>query len=192
MELECQNCHKKFTPKNKYCSHQKWCSKECRLAPRTIPTQKRKKCNKCKLIKLAQDFYIRKNGYMSDLCKKCFLGRRQNYINDFRKEKLPQRVKLLKETLIKFKTKPCMDCNKTFPYYCMDTDHRDISTKTASMADLITRCATPEALLKELNKCDVVCAICHRIRTHEKGHYTARPARLYQRRTRSTLRLRNT
>ena len=189
MELECQNCHNKFTPKNKHSAHQKWCTKECKLAPRSTPTEKRKQCNKCKKIKLAQDFYIRKNGYMSDLCKVCFRGRRTIYINVFRKEKLPQRVELMKSVLAEFKSKPCMDCKKSFPSYCMDTDHRDPNSKTASMGDLVRKCSSVEQFKKELEKCDVVCATCHRIRTHEKDHYNVRPKRIYQKRTRAILRL---
>lgn len=64
------------------------------------------------------------------------------------------------------KNKPCMDCGKSFPSCCMDFDHRDKTTKLRAVAKLLS--ASLSYLLREIAKCDVVCANCHRIRTHKK------------------------
>jgi len=63
------------------------------------------------------------------------------------------------------KDQPCMDCGLKFPPVCMDFDHRDPSTKRYSPAIMFTH-YTLDAIQTELMKCDLVCANCHRIRTH--------------------------
>lgn len=188
--MECQNCHKEFPPRTRYSKHAKFCSKECKLAKREGPIHDNKVCNKCITLKPASEFYTRKNGYLSDTCKPCFLQRRKSYVAEFRKTKLPHRVATLKSVLNKFKSRPCMDCNKTFPPYVMDLDHRDQLSKIASTADLIRTCTSVESFQNELDKCDVVCSNCHRIRTFEQKLYSTHPPREHHRRTRSMLRIR--
>ena len=55
--------------------------------------------------------------------------------------------------------------NPEYPYYVMDLDHRDPSTKLYAPAKLITLGSMKKAI-EEVAKCDVVCANCHRERTH--------------------------
>ena len=73
--------------------------------------------------------------------------------------------------------RPCDDCGESFPPYVMDFDHRDPSKKlfaiTTGSAHLMSR----EKLITEIEKCDVVCANCHALRTY---------AALLERRSRST------
>ena len=47
----------------------------------------------------------------------------------------------------------------------MDFDHRDPTTKDFEVGSGI-RAYSLERCLEEMAKCDVVCAVCHRIRTH--------------------------
>ena len=65
------------------------------------------------------------------------------------------------------KNQPCMDCGGSFPLVCMDYDHRDPKTKKQSIGKCLAW-SNEQALLDEIAKCDVVCANCHRIRTHRK------------------------
>lgn len=58
----------------------------------------------------------------------------------------------------------CMDCGEFYPYYVMDFDHRDPSLKVSPVARLITSGSWTK-LLTEIDKCDIVCANCHRART---------------------------
>jgi hypothetical protein len=150
-----------------------------------------KNCAKCGGLKPVDEFYRRKNGFLSDLCRKHFLERRKEYVRDFREKKLPDRVKLMQRVLAVYKDRPCMDCGRSFPTFAMDLDHRNPDMKKASTADLVRRCATVEAFKAEIELCDVVCAVCHRIRTHDKDHYRMRPKRTHQRRSRSLLRTRS-
>lgn len=61
--------------------------------------------------------------------------------------------------------KPCADCRESFPSYVLDFDHRDQTTKTI-IVSRIARTQSWRRLHAELAKCDVVCANCHRVRTH--------------------------
>ena len=61
---------------------------------------------------------------------------------------------------------PCADCGGIFPPYVMDFDHRDPNTKlfaiTGGHAPLLSR----KRLIAEIDKCDIVCANCHALRTY--------------------------
>jgi len=64
---------------------------------------------------------------------------------------------------------PCADCSQRYPHYVMDFDHRTGEKKffNISVAGGQTRLSW-ERIAEEIAKCDVVCANCHRIRTHER------------------------
>lgn len=83
-----------------------------------------------------------------------------------RKRQLANR-KLIDEA----KSRPCMDCGKTFPTYAMDLDHRPGEDKHYCVSKMLGGWSVTR-LAAEIAKCDVVCAICHRKRTHERGQYT--------------------
>jgi hypothetical protein len=73
--------------------------------------------------------------------------------------------------------RPCEDCGQSFAPHVMDFDHRDPSKKlfavTTGSAHLMSR----EKLISEIDKCDIVCANCHALRTY---------ARLMERKRHST------
>lgn len=74
-----------------------------------------------------------------------------------------QRRAMLAKMVREAKDKPCADCQEKFPYYVMDFDHVR-GKKIAAISRLINK-GSLSALLAEMEKCDVVCANCHRIRT---------------------------
>ena len=55
-----------------------------------------------------------------------------------------------------------------YPYYVMDFEHRDPREKKYLPARMIGSNHALESVKQELDKCDVVCANCHRERTHGK------------------------
>lgn len=63
---------------------------------------------------------------------------------------------------------PCADCGGIFPPHVMDFDHRDPSEKlfaiTGGHAPLLSR----QKLIAEIDKCDIVCANCHALRTYAR------------------------
>ena len=64
----------------------------------------------------------------------------------------------------------CADCGLSLPEHpeVFDFDHRDPAEKHAAVSALVTR-GTFEDFAAEIEKCDVVCANCHRIRTRKAG-----------------------
>jgi len=88
--------------------------------------------------------------------------------NDWKRELMRKNAvafrKLKEET-------PCSDCEQYFPYYVMDFDHvPERGPKVANISTLAgNRSINAPAVQRELVKCDVVCANCHKIRTHERG-----------------------
>jgi hypothetical protein len=67
------------------------------------------------------------------------------------------------------KDKPCSDCKTKYPYYVMDFDHREGTVKSGNIAHLVNQNFwTYEKLLKEIDKCDIVCANCHWVRTFNR------------------------
>lgn len=61
---------------------------------------------------------------------------------------------------------PCVDCGQVFPPCCMDWDHvRGEKCFNVSQAAIFK---SKEVTLREISKCELVCANCHRIRTHRR------------------------
>lgn len=71
--------------------------------------------------------------------------------------------KSIKEFVQEIKANPCTDCGGSFPYYVMDFDHKE--NKKFKISGFGSRGL--ETVKKEIAKCDLVCANCHRQRTHE-------------------------
>jgi 5-methylcytosine-specific restriction endonuclease McrA len=66
-------------------------------------------------------------------------------------------------TALKAQT-PCTDCGIQYPPYVMDFDHlRDKVCDVGRMAS--QSLASIKTLQSEIDKCEIVCANCHRIRT---------------------------
>lgn len=59
---------------------------------------------------------------------------------------------------------PCADCQQFFPACVMDFDHIN-GKKKSGIAQMYGY--SWEIIQTELNKCELVCANCHRIRTHK-------------------------
>ena len=94
--------------------------------------------------------------------KRYYLRNKQLY-----REKNIRRRKELINFVISLKQKPCMDCGIQYPYYVMDFDHRNKKTKLTTISRMINfHSYSKEKIIKEIKKCDLVCANCHRIRTY--------------------------
>lgn len=62
---------------------------------------------------------------------------------------------------------PCVDCGRSYPYFVMDFDHMDTNQKE-NIVSFYASTGRIGSLKKEIKKCEVVCANCHRIRTHNR------------------------
>ena len=74
---------------------------------------------------------------------------------------------------------PCVDCGETDPVV-LDFDHIDPKTKLWTVGKMLSRQAGP-AIEREIEKCIVRCANCHRMRTaNQFGSYRlGEPAHAY-------------
>jgi len=64
---------------------------------------------------------------------------------------------------------PCRDCGES-DLLVLEFDHRDPSLKSFNISDAPQKRLGLKRVLEEINKCDVVCANCHRKRTAFKYH----------------------
>lgn len=78
-----------------------------------------------------------------------------------RGQRINAEVRQLKES------KPCLDCGHSYPHYVMDFDHVR-GEKCANIADMVNRSCSRKAVFEEIEKCDLVCSNCHRVRTHKR------------------------
>lgn len=77
------------------------------------------------------------------------LARRKNYIRE------------LKES------NSCVDCGGHFHFAAMDFDHPEGVVKVKAIARMVNR-SSWQAVLDEIEKCELVCSNCHRVRTFER------------------------
>lgn len=77
------------------------------------------------------------------------------------------RVAELRIWMNNLKAHPCSDCKVTYPSYVMQWDHRPGTKKVADVSTMIGQGYKGQAEA-EIEKCDLVCANCHAIRTHER------------------------
>lgn len=79
--------------------------------------------------------------------------------------------KVLFEAVRRWKEKHgCADCRRMdLPYFCLELDHLPQYTKLANVSRLIRDSVSIERLSEEISKCQVVCVLCHRIRTYSRA-----------------------
>lgn len=73
-----------------------------------------------------------------------------------------------KKIVAELKNGPCMDCGQLYPSYVMHFDHRDPEHKFKSISQIMSHGI--KTILAEIQKCDLVCANCHAIRTYQGIH----------------------
>lgn len=105
----------------------------------------------------------------TDLTKKRANELRWYYRN---KDKIRQYKKKIRQSKIvyvrKLKEIPCKDCGIKYPHYVMDFDHVLSNSKKRTINRLAGERAGWLTLKQEIKKCEIVCANCHRIRTHNR------------------------
>lgn len=130
-----------------------------------------KVCSKCQLLKPVDSFNFRSKsaGTRHSYCRDCgskltrghYQRHKQQYLNrnNFAFEKHRKLVRQVK-------ARPCADCGVQYPFYVMDFDHREGSSKSFALNQIQRQ--TMKAILREIEKCDVVCSNCHRERTYKR------------------------
>jgi hypothetical protein len=98
--------------------------------------------------------------YTNAYQKRHYAANREKYVLKAGKWKR-KRFKLIQD----LKKRPCGDCGIEYPPYVMQFDHK--RDKLFSISTYASRYSL-ERVLAEIEKCDVVCANCHAIRTHKR------------------------
>lgn len=131
----------------------------------------KKKCSKCKKNKKLEEFNKnsknKKTG-LSAYCKECIGNISKNYYSD-NKEKYKSIHKRNKEKSREWfndykKTLKCSRCPEKHPS-CLEFHHLDPKQKDLNVSNMIRK-FNKEDVLKEIEKCIVLCSNCHR-----KEHY---------------------
>ena len=126
-----------------------------------------KRCKDCGAEKPLDQFYTYKH---SDKvthyarCKTCHgLWKRSRVtVTDRRKHRQNHRANAIAR-LNELKARPCKDCKRSYPPYVMDFDHLG-DDKFTNLAKMVGRYSWAK-ILEEVEKCELVCSNCHRIRT---------------------------
>ena len=113
----------------------------------------------------------RRRKFCSDKCKTASYrkdGRYEGYHSTKRANR--------RELLSKIKQeKGCARCGYNAHPAALDFNHLDPTEKEFRISSDVT---SLEKTLREIEKCEVLCANCHRIHTYEQKHYTNRNTRL--------------
>jgi hypothetical protein len=144
--------------------------------------ESRKRCPRCGTVKLLSEFAPRKtprrNGErLQAYCRLCYTVYWREYYHN-NKEGHTRRAKrrdaAIRALVRGAKDMPCADCGQRFPYYVMEFDHRSGEPKCFNIGDVNDRRRVGRSRLQaEIAKCDVVCANCHRERTHQRRRRNA-------------------
>lgn len=131
------------------------------------------KCSMCKRDKGKKEFHKNKNkpsGFHS-LCKECHkVVRRKSYIKNkeiISVRQSQKRKEILDYINVNYKNRPCTDCKNTYHPECLDFDHLETGNKINCISRLV-RGYTLKMIEKEILKCELVCANCHRLRTYHR------------------------
>jgi len=117
---------------------------------------------------------LRSIGYTYNQIQKelgCSKGTISYHLGNGQKEKTKERSQKRREEIRniirQFKQdKPCTDCKIKYPYYVMDFDH--IGDDKVEDISKMAKWFPLEEIIKEINKCEIVCSNCHRERTHSR------------------------
>ena len=170
----CPDCEARIWPQSKRCVPcQNRKINRSRFAIFPIENGRRR-CNVCLKVKAVSGFWKNrslKNG-LKPTCISC--DRTRNRATTVARNKRKYEARRL--FIDSHKARSCGDCGGTFPPECMDFDHVRGEKKFGIGGR--GNGQTHEALSREIEKCDVVCANCHRIRTRKRGRYWGRPLKL--------------
>lgn len=111
-----------------------------------------KKCSGCGLEKPDNEFYWKNRNHtkLNSKCKLCSNAR----MTQLRRERY-KKVQNYKSSV------GCKICGEKRPWV-LDLHHREGEKKERNISDMLRKNISWEKILKELTKCDVLCANCHR------------------------------
>lgn len=140
----------------------------------------KKRCSKCREMKPLSEFHKRGEKRHDTYCKLCRAAYHQAHYQankaKYRAKARAWEVVIRKENrdyiIAYFADHPCVDCGEDDPLV-LDFDHRDMKAKSYGISRMIREFRLAK-LIKEIEKCDVRCANCHRRKSaREMGWWKA-------------------
>ena len=133
-----------------------------------------KKCYRCHEVKPVDDFawQTKRRGQRDSFCRPCrsaygkehYEANKQRYIDQARTSKEAIRLERTRYLLEFFQAHPCVDCGESDPVV-LEFDH--LGDKSFAIGAKLVQFAW-QTILDEIEKCEVVCANCHRRRTAQR------------------------
>lgn len=125
-----------------------------------------KTCSRCSTSKPLNQMAKQKGSPdgRSSWCKQCY--------RDVNRQPSLERLRQQRVKLDALKDAPCGDCQTPYPPCCMDFDHVR-GSKTKQVGRLYGY--RDSRVLEEIAKCDLVCAVCHRLRTDARRSPASNP-----------------
>ena len=111
-------------------------------------------CYTCNVVLVEGENWYGKKKKRTYICKSCDVANTKKLRNE-------KKIKA-----VEYLGGKCMKCGGEFPPYVFDFHHRDPSEKDRSIGTLCS--SSWEKIKVELDKCDLLCANCHRIEHYEE------------------------
>ena len=129
-------------------------------------------CSQCHLLKSKLEFNFKNKSLdlRHSYCRECGKIFTRNHYKKSKESYLKRNLRSYgkrRKIVVEAKQHPCADCGVQYPYYVMDFDHRENEIKSFPLNRVNN--ATVKVILAEMAKCDLVCANCHRERTHQRS-----------------------
>gem|GEM_PF-957896 len=132
-----------------------------------------KRCSTCRATKPVTDFNVRRNApdgrqaRCRDCCRAWYETHKTEHMAGVARRNKAYRVVTQTKLAAYLAEHPCVDCGED-DIRCLEFDHRDRADKTAPISVLLQRGRSWRTIAKEIEKCDVRCANCHRRRTADQ------------------------
>lgn len=130
-----------------------------------ITSNNQRVCRECH--KIRYENYVASEHGQTERTKAMIKYRENN--RDRIRERSRLRTRKGREYIWEVKKGPCLDCGNKYPPYVMDLDHVR-GEKKDDLSGMCDSGYTLEKLMQEVEKCELVCANCHRIRTYRRRH----------------------
>lgn len=130
------------------------------------------RCARCEAwFPISEKIVYNSNRKSESFCRDC----KREYDREYYKENFSinskkknafaaERRRITKSKIDAYKDRPCLDCGIRYPAWAMEFDHRDPSTKLFDISSSFRYVG--KDLMAEIQKCDLVCTLCHRFRTN--------------------------
>jgi hypothetical protein len=148
-------------------------ARHCRSGHEWEPSESVKRCPTCRATRKIDPKskertrrWVSENRERHNATMRRYRARR--YAEDGEWRDSGPKAKDQKEWMMQLKSSPCLDCGGSFPACCMDFDHVRGGKKKHCIGTMFAHHYSRELILLELEKCDLVCSNCHRIRTRDR------------------------